>query len=199
MDTGAEPETPVRSAVECRQQTSDGTMSGDQRERSLGRGSATRSRAARRHRTSRIPIPPALPNRAPAGPRRSAGPAPRSVRTCRASRRRGSWGSSSDCIPRADARNTRARRPPFSGGEKSGPASPAGRGGAIETGIPKHARFCERRVPARCFFRGPAASTPTEPRRSAPRRDAAVRSRASLPSMNAPTGAAAAVAGGGRS
>ena len=168
-------------------------------ERSPGRGSATRSRAARRHRTSRIPIPPALPNRAPAGLRRSADPAPRSVRTCRASTRRGSWESSSDCILRADARSTRARRPPFSGGGRSGPAFRAGRGGAIETGIPKHAQFCERPVPARCFFRGPGASTPTEPRRSAPRRDAAARSRAFLPSMKAPTGAAAAVARGDRS
>lgn len=165
------------------------------REGTLSRAGATTLRSIPIGRTSRTPIPPALPNRAPAGPRRSAGPAPRSVGTCPASTRRGSSASSSGCIPRAGARSIHARRPPSAGGGRSGPACPASRGDGGGTGIPGNAPLCGRRVPASCPCRGRGPSTRTAPVRPAPRRGIARRSpRAPFPRTSAAAATATACA-----
>lgn len=143
-----------------------------------GREIASTGRATPVRRTSRIPTRPALPTRDVAAPRGSAGPAGCSGRTSRTSTPPSSSASSFAGSPRADARNTRARRSPSAGAERPDPAYPAGRGGGAETGTRASAPPAARRVPETCPSRAPGASAPNAPRLSA-------RQRVGLPSPHA--------------
>ena len=158
-------------------------MDGRKRTSEFSSGIATALQAVRFDRTSRIPTPPALSNREPVASRHSAGPAPRSVRTSRASRWRESSGLSFGCSPRADARSIHARRPLFASGEKSDPAYPVGRGDAGESGSPESVPHCGRPALDWCPSRGLDASALIAPRRLAHRRVVGSRSRRASPSM----------------
>ena len=140
-------------------------------ERRFSRGIATASRAIPFGPRSRIPTPPALPNRTPEVSRCSVGPAPRSVRTSRANRRLGFSASSFGRSPRGDARSIHARRSPFAGGERSDPVCPAGRDDGGEIGSLTSAPPGERHAPGSCPSRGLDASALTARRQSAHRRD----------------------------
>ena len=159
-------------------------------ERTFSRGIATTSRAISLGRTSRIPTPPALPNRAPEAPRGSDGRAPDSVRTSGANRQLGCSASSFGRNPRADARSIHARRSPFPGVEMSDPACPASRDDGGESGSPRSARLREQRAPEPCPSRGLDASAPIALCRSARRREDGLRSpHAPLRTMNLSVGA----------
>lgn len=135
------------------------------------RGIVTTSRAIPFGRTFRIPRPPALPNRVLEASWHSVGPAPHSVRTSRANRRLGFSASSFGDSPRADAKNIRARRLPFSGAETSDPVCPAGSADGGESGSPTNAPPGAQHAPGSCPSRGFDASVPTAHRQSAHRRN----------------------------